>query len=88
METQSLDQQITVARDVVYKMERISADSTWAHSSSGYRGSLWRAIDRMEIARETSSGLPEEEMQRIAQLIERSYELLILAAREIPYKPT
>jgi hypothetical protein len=87
MDTQRLEKQLLQAREVVYKLERISADSTWAHIASGYRGSLWRAIERMERALAQPSSLPENENRRIALLVEKSYEILILAAREIPYKP-
>jgi uncharacterized coiled-coil DUF342 family protein len=77
---------LSQAHELVHKLERISADSTWAHLSSGYRGSLWRAIDRLErlLAQKT---LPSsQEIERLDLLMQRGYDLLYRAAREIPYQ--
>ena len=74
------------ARELVYKLERISADSTWAHLSSGYRGSLWRAIDRLERALADGISPTSQELKRLDLLMQRGYELLHRAAREIPYR--
>jgi hypothetical protein len=74
------------ARELVYKLERISADSTWAHLSSGYRGSLWRAIDRLERGLADQTPPTSQELKRLYLLMQRGYELLYRAAREIPYR--
>ena len=72
--------QIELARQLASRLERLSADSTWAHRASGVRGSLLRWLDdhaqcilpqRLAIC--SSSNL----------LVTRAFEILTLAAREI-----
>ena len=87
MESEAIQKRLNQARELVYKLERISADSTWAHLSSGYRGSLWRAIEQLELSLAEQKPLTSQESERIEQLMQKCYELLYLAAREIPYRP-
>jgi hypothetical protein len=58
------------------RLERLSADSSWAHQASGLRGSLIRCLDQYD----------EEEFDReyLEKLLARGFEILIQAAREIP----
>ncbi len=60
-------------------LERISADSIWAHRSSGCRGSLLRQLDRLEAGQIPSL----EDLDSLERLIQFGYEMLIKAAREI-----
>lgn len=70
------------ARMIVQRLERLSADSRWAHVASGYRGALIKIIDEV-------SGLPEveqasvETVRRLDFLIDKGFDLLSKAAREI-----
>jgi hypothetical protein len=70
------------ARMIVQRLERLSADSSWAHIASGYRGSFLRMIDSLEA-------MPDVEQVSSAQrvqldfLIDKGFELLANAAREI-----
>ena len=59
------------------RLERLSVDSHWARRASGLRGSLIKAL----TAAETGSCPPAAELDA---LIERSFEILSKAAREIP----
>jgi hypothetical protein len=66
------------ARLALHYLERLSADSAWAHRASGLRGSLWRAL-----------AVPPERRDdgyyaRLAPLVETAFWMLEQAAREIP----
>jgi len=64
---------------LVARLERLSADSYWAHRASGLRGALLRCIERLE------SGVADEkeETARLDRLFQRGFEILARAAREI-----
>ena len=55
------------------RLERISADSPWAHQASGVRASLARCLEK------ESHSLAE-----IEDLLDLGYQILEKAAREIP----
>jgi len=59
------------------RLERLSVDSIWARRASGLRGSVIKALDSVDAGEEVS---PEH----LDLLIERSFEILRNAAREIP----
>lgn len=44
---QGFDQQLGNARMLVARLERLSADSYWAHQASGLRGSLLRCLEQV-----------------------------------------
>jgi hypothetical protein len=67
------EQQIALAQLLVARLERLSADSLWAHRASGLRGSLLRCLEKEE-----KSG-PE----LLDFLILRGFEILERAAKEI-----
>jgi hypothetical protein len=67
---------------IVQRLERLSADSTWAHASSGHRGSMLKMIDRLErepVLEKTST----VEVELLDRLIDKGFDLLSRAAREI-----
>ena len=76
---------IKQAKQLVARLERISADSIWAHRSSGYRGSLLRWIERYERSRQDpdKSVVGEGNGERLFSLIQASTELLENAARDL-----
>lgn len=67
---------------VVQRLERLSADSTWAHVASGHRGALLKAIDHLEKTPDIEK-VSEQEIELLDLLIDRGFELLAKAAREI-----
>ena len=71
-------QLINRAEILLSRLERLSADSSWAHRASGLRGSLLRAIGQVPSF-DTS-----HDAAHIQKLVERGYEILNQAAREIP----
>lgn len=60
---------------LLQRLERISADSRWAHLASGYRGSLLKVLDQVE-----KGELPEP--ARLDALIAGGTTILTHAARE------
>ena len=76
----SLETRVDLARMIVQRLERLSADSAWAHISSGYRGSLIKWLDRYE-----REGLePSADQRQLLEfLIDKGLELLANAAREL-----
>lgn len=71
------DPQIELLRILTSRLEHLSVDSIWARRASGLRGSLVKAIEAADAGIATT---PEH----IDMLIERSFEILRNAAREIP----
>jgi len=57
-------------------LERLSADSTYAHQASGLRGTFLRYIERIE------AGVDMDDTE-LDQLVEYGFEILRLAAKEI-----
>lgn len=60
------------------RLERLSADSIWAHRASGLRGSLLRGLKLLEEHPEPETCIHLEELLRAGHYI------LTQAAREIP----
>jgi hypothetical protein len=71
------DARIELLRMLAKRLERLSVDSIWARRANGLRGSLVKALDLVDAGESYS---PEH----IELLIERSFEILRKAAREIP----
>jgi hypothetical protein len=68
---------------LVERLERISADSIWAHRSSGLRGSLLRVLDDRKHGRNPSEARPDSpNIEQLDRLIKDGYYLLEKAARE------
>ena len=78
----SIAVQLEQARMIAQRLARLSADSAYAHISSGYRGSLLRIIDRLERLENVEQAGPEE-VQLLDFLIDKGFDLLAKAAREI-----
>jgi hypothetical protein len=71
------DARIDLLRMLTTRLERLSVDSAWARRASGLRGSLIRALSAAD------EGTPPS-ADHLDLLIERSFEILSKAAREIP----
>jgi hypothetical protein len=87
MDTYFLEWKLKQAREVVQRLERISADSCWAHQSSGVRGTLWRSIDRLERSLRGKARFDDDDLTELEERIDQAYVMLTNAAREIPFKP-
>jgi len=59
------------------RLERLSADSYWAHQASGLRGALLRCLDTVR------SGSDSASLAKLRQLTKLGYWILAQAAREL-----
>jgi hypothetical protein len=66
---------------LVARLERLSADSTWAHRASGLRGSLLRHLEKIEVQSLQSS---IDELNHLDTLSKTAFGILTKAASEIP----
>jgi hypothetical protein len=69
------DPLLTEILQLIARLERLSADSTWAHRAAGVRGGLLKALAELEAGNPVPDGL--------ADAISQSYLILVNAAREI-----
>ena len=81
-----LQWKLNQAREIVRRLERISANSTWAHLSSGVRGALWRSIDQLERSLRGKARFGRKELAELDTLLDQAFAMLTSAAKEIPYE--
>ena len=67
---------LALIRILLARLERISADSYWAHRASGIRGSLLRVAEKLESHQPVSAS----ELKRIMDL---GFAILAKAAEEL-----
>ena len=79
----NIDQQpeAALARRLIARLERLSADSYWAHRASGVRGALLRCLEQAE--RGPATGASNAAVQALERLVEQGFTILANAAREI-----
>jgi len=76
------DHDIETGNRIISMLERLSADSYWAHQASGVRGALLRYLEPDEaLARSMKSVKNIDEQLQL--LIEMGFYILEKAAREI-----
>ena len=66
---------LELIRLLLARLERISVDSYWAHRASGIRGSLLRALEKLEADRPIQKS-------RLDALITKGFDILEKAAIE------
>ena len=69
------NQPLELIRLLLARLERISVDSYWAHRASGLRGSLLRALEKLEAGRPLQTS-------KLQTLIATGFDILEKAARE------
>lgn len=82
LDTNSIYMQAQTAIDL---LERLSADSKWAHQGSGYRGALLRELDiirAMDVDEEHHASI-QDAINRLQELVEASFDLLEKAAIDL-----
>jgi hypothetical protein len=82
------DFQLVLAHQLLVRLERLSADSYWAHRASGLRGSLLKYMEQIETAREKNQVVDGETWQKVDNLILKGFWILENAAREICIRET
>jgi hypothetical protein len=82
MEAEGICSQAQTAIDL---LERLSADSPWAHRGSGYRGALLRTLESVREAETDSPDSQTEQvlLHRLQGLVNASFELLENAAIDL-----
>jgi hypothetical protein len=78
-----MDHNLELINMLVARLERLSADSYWAHQASGIRGSLLKWVETEDHGMgvqtlQSSSGMGK----KVAAMIERGFEVLEKAAKE------
>jgi hypothetical protein len=73
----SLVDQIQLLRLLVYRLERLSADSHWARRASGLRGNIVKVLEEANSGQEVST-------TRLELLTESAFDILRRAAQDIP----
>jgi len=63
---------------LTYRIERLSADSRWAHRASGVKGALLRCLQNYDLAPSPAAAA------KLQSLVTDGFDLLAKAAREIP----
>jgi hypothetical protein len=82
------EDQLTQARQLTSRLERLSADSIWARRASGYRASLLKTTSQVEeITRQETNPEHEAELEQallhLDGLIKRGQLILEMAARDL-----
>jgi hypothetical protein len=62
------------------RLERLSADSAYAHKASGLRGNLLRYQERLQ----SGQPLTPADIEHLEQVIDAGFMILTAAGREIP----
>lgn len=73
-----MDSFLDQARMLANRLERLSADSLWAHRAAGLRVALLRMLDQVEKGKKNPD--------RLERLMADGFMILENAAREIPEK--
>jgi DNA-binding response OmpR family regulator len=68
---------------LIARLERLSADSNWAHRASGLRGSLLRYQEELLTRHGSELNLTPEEVSQLEQLMRSGFTMLEKAALEI-----
>ena len=78
METSPNQKIREIAELLLYRLEKISADSSWAHQASGVRASIAKNLSLQQ------SFPGQFDKQSLEKLLELGFEILENAAGEIP----
>ena len=68
--------QVHLAWQLIYRLERLSVDSHWAHRASGIKGALLKSLESIEAG-------DAQRAEQLPALIELGFEVLERAAREV-----
>ncbi|HEX7975251.1 MAG TPA: hypothetical protein VF498_12645 [Anaerolineales bacterium] len=71
---------------LISRLERLSADSVWAHRASGLRGALIRTLEQVESTSGPNQALtapPPVVIERLRSQIDMGFEMLNNAAKEL-----
>ena len=86
-----LKKKLDEAQMLADRLERLSADSVWAHQASGVRGGLLEVLTVFQQKGQkpgTKNELDEPLLARLDVLLREGFMILENAAKEIPEEPT
>ncbi len=76
--------QIEQSRRLIERLERLSADSYWAHQASGVRGALLRKVEQLQPGAYPGwNDEPGSGRKDLEKLVQQGYFILEQAAREL-----
>jgi len=78
MNSKATEHQQLLAHVLLNRLEKISADSSWAHQASGIRASIAKKISRSGLSHKSF------DCQDLEELLKMGFEILEKAAGEIP----
>ena len=81
--SETLTWYIATVRQLIARLERISADSATAHRASGIRGDLWCWLEWLETWQAQQVPLPAGELETLSGAMNLALDILQAAAREI-----
>jgi hypothetical protein len=67
---------------LISRLERLSADSIWAHRASGVRGALLRSLEKLDQA-QRGDEIPLEEICQLQTALDVGFSILVKAAKEL-----
>lgn len=80
---QETEEAIQNAHLLISRLERLSADSVWAHRASGLRGALLRTLQDVEDAVRAGETVDGATSNQLEALVADGFVMLANAAREI-----
>jgi hypothetical protein len=70
------DKQVRLALQLIYRLERLSVDSHWAHRAAGIKGALLKSLESIEAGEDIGA-------EQLPALIKLGFEVLERAAWEV-----
>jgi hypothetical protein len=78
-----MDQNLELINMLLARLERLSADSYWAHQASGIRGSLLKWVEMGSTGESVNlHHISPDKEREVAELIARGFDVLEKAAKE------
>jgi hypothetical protein len=76
---------VDLSRQLIDRLERLSADSAWAHQASGVKGTLLRHLDQMKAGegKRNLEKIDDIELESLDHIIKIGFDILNKAAAEI-----
>ena len=77
-----MEDTLQLLKMLLARLEKISADSVWAHRASGVRGSLIRMMEKMENGRRVPAGDLKRMMDAGFYILQKAAEEMIRPSQQ------